>query len=263
VPVVPTEKGTPFFDKMQKIAKDFKGAVNHQKPLVIPYHPLLAFADRLLVDEGDIFSTDAPYRQLAEIIQKISDDADIYLQQINKSLQRGDWQEVIPIAQQGLQKNPANFYLLGNLAMAYYLTGAPEKGITVTNELLHHYENSKESHQLELIAQALFNKGLAFGKLQRPEEAIAAYDYLRERFDDATALALQERVAKALFNKGFTLGQLQRTKEAIATYDDLLGRFGDATALALQEQVAKTLNNKGYILISDAKKHLHHLEQSQ
>ncbi|GAB6140479.1 hypothetical protein JCM14076_12080 [Methylosoma difficile] len=248
VPVVPTEKGTPFFDKMQKIAKDFKGAVNHEKPLVIPYHPLLAFADRLLVDEGDLFSTDAPYRQLAKTIQKISDDADIYLQHIGKSLQRGDFQEVIAIAQQGLHKTPANFYLLGNLATAYFVSGSLEKGITVTNELLQHHGNNKEPRQLELISHSMFNKGFALGQLQRLEETIAAYNDLVERFGDATDLALQEDVAAALVNKGVALGQLHRPQEAIATYDDLLGRFGNTTAVALKEQVAKALINKGVTL---------------
>jgi len=248
VPVVPTEKGTPFFDKMQKIAKDFKGAVNHQKPLVIPYHPLLAFADRLLVDEGDLFSTDTPYRQLAATIQKISDDADIYLKQINKSLQRGDWQEVIEIAQQGLQKNPANFYLLGNLASAYFVSGSLEKGITVTNELLQHHGNSKEPQQLEFIAQSLFNKGIILGQLQRPEEAITAYDDLLERFGDTKAEALHEVVAQTLVNKGVTLEELQRPEEAIAAFDNLLESFGNATDVALQQQVAKALVNKGVAL---------------
>ena len=249
VPVVPMDKGTPFAKKMQDIKKDFSGAVNNDKPLIIPYHPLLAFDDRLLVDDGDLFSSDAPYHSLVEAIQHVAAvDADIYLQQMTEPMQRGDWRQVQDIALQGLAKNLTNIDLLFNLASAYYFTGTLENAIATIDRLIGHHVETKEPSKQELIAQALFNKGVTLGQLQRPEEAITAYDELLGRFGDMQAAALQEPVARALVNKGAVLEQLQRPEEAITAYDELLGRFGDTQAAALQGPVAKALFNKGVVL---------------
>jgi len=246
VPVMPTEKGTPFAKKMQAIRRDFSGAYNNDKPLVIPYHPLLAFEDRLLVDDGDLFSSDAPYRRLVEIIQKVAEvDADFYLQQMAEPMQKGDWQRVKSLASQGLGKNKTDIYLLFNLALAYYFTGEKEKSLVLTNEILEHHGNSIELSKQELVAQSLYNKGITLSELQQPKEAIAAYDELLRRFGDATEPDLQEQVANALINKGLTLEQLQQPEDEIAAYNELLGRFGDATEPALQVLVANALCNKG------------------
>ena len=95
------------------------------------------------------------------------------------------------------------------------------------------------------LAQALVNKGIAFGELQRCVEAIAIYDEVVKRYGDAPETTLREQVAKALHNKGFDLGQLQRSEEAIAVYDDVVKRYGDASEAALRESVARALINKG------------------
>ncbi|WP_170065138.1 KGGVGR-motif variant AAA ATPase, partial [Methylovulum psychrotolerans] len=249
VPVMSTEKGTPFAKKMQAIRRDFSGAYNNDKPLVIPYHPLLAFKDRLLVDDGDLFSSDAPYRRLVEIIQEVAGvDADFYLQQMAEPMQKGDWQRVISLALQGLDKNKTDIYLLFNLASAYYFTGEKEKSLVSTNEILGHYVDSVELSKQELVAITLSNKGVILGELQQLIEAIAAYDELLRRFGNSTEFALQEQVANALYNKGVALGQLQQPEKVIATYDELLRRFSDATELALQERVANALYNKGVSL---------------
>jgi len=246
VPVMPMDKGTPFFRKMQAIKKDFSGAYNAEQPLVIPYHPLLAFEDRLLVDDGDLFSSDTPYLRLVGRIQEVAAvDADYYLQQMTEPMQRGDWQQIQGIALQGLAKNPTDIRLLINLALAYYFTGGLEKSVTAIDTLLHHHADTVELGKQQIVAQALFNKGVALGQLQRGEEEIVVYDELLRRFGNFQVLALQEQVAQALVNKGFALGQLQRSDEEIAAYEELLRRFGESQVLALQEQVAKALINKG------------------
>jgi len=248
VPVMPMDQGTPFYKKMKGIKKDFSGAYNAGQALVIPYHPLLAFEDRLLVDDGDLFSSDVPYIRLMEMIQKVAVDADYYLQQMTEPVQRGDWQQVQDIALQGLAENPTNIHLLLNLSLSYYFTGALEQSIAANNELLRHHADTAEPSQQQIVAQALYNKGFVLRQLQRIEEAIVAYEELVQRFGESQAVALQEPVANALVNKGFVLGQLQRTEEAIAAYDELLWRFGESQVVALQEPVAKALVNKGVAL---------------
>ncbi|MDD2739694.1 MAG: tetratricopeptide repeat protein [Methylomonas lenta] len=245
VPVMPVSKGSPFAEKMQRIGRDFKGAYNADKPLLIPYHPLLAYDDRLLVDDGDLFSSDTPYRRLAETIQNVAQvDVVPYLRQMAEPMQKGDWQQVMEIAQRGLAKNPTSFALLRNLSSAYYFTGSLEKAIAATDEAL---RVSGEASDIEK-ALLLFNKGVTLDQLKKPEAEIAVYDELLRRFGDASELALQEQVAQALVNKGITLGQMEQPEAEITVYDELLGRFGDASELALQEQVAQALFNKGITL---------------
>ncbi len=249
VPVMPMDKGTPFYKKMKAIKKDFSGAYNAGQALVIPYHPLLAFEDRLLVDDGDLFSSDVPYIRLMETIQEVAAvDADYYVQQMTEPMQRSDWQQVQDIALQGLAKNPTDIRLLLNLSLSYYFTGALEKWIAANNELLRHHADTAESPQQQIVIQALYAKGVALKQLQRTEEAIAAYDELLLRFAESQVVALQEPVAKALINKGIALGQLQRTEEEITAYEELVQRFGESQVVALQEQVAKALFNKGVAL---------------
>jgi tetratricopeptide (TPR) repeat protein/MinD-like ATPase involved in chromosome partitioning or flagellar assembly len=249
VPVMPMDKGTPFFKKMQAIKKGFFGAYNAEQPLVIPYHPLLAFDDRLLVDDGDLFSSNAPYRRLVETIQQVATvDADYYLQKMTGLIQRGDWQQVQGIALQGLAKNPTDIHLLLNLASAYYFMGMLERTVVAIDELLRHHADTVELTKQQIVAQALYNKGVTLGQLQRSEEAIAAADELLQRFGESQTLGLQERIAQALVNKGVALGQLQRGEEEIAVYNELVLRFGESQTLALQEQVANALFNKGFAL---------------
>ncbi|MGZ8158672.1 MAG: KGGVGR-motif variant AAA ATPase [Methylobacter sp.] len=250
VPVMPMDNGTPFFKKMKSIKKDFSGAHNAEQPLVIPYHPLLAFEDRLLVDDGDLFSSDEPYRRLVETIQKVAEvDADYYLEQMTEPMRRGDWQWVKDIAQQGLGGNPTNINMLMNLASAYYFTGALERTIAVIDELLLHHANTAELPKQQLVAHALYSKGVVLGQLNRLEEEIVVYNELLRRFSESQVVSLLEQVANALFNKGFTLGRLQRSEEAIAAYDELLRRFGESQKLTLKGQVGNALINKSNILV--------------
>lgn len=248
VPVVSVDKGTPFAKKMREIEKGFPGAYNQDHPLVIPYHPLLAFEDRLLVDDGDLFSSDAPYRNLVQMIQKVASDADIYLKQMLGPMQRWDWQQVKDIAQQGLLENSGNIHLLMNLSLAYYFTENLEDAVETTNHLLRLHADTVELPKQILVAQALYNKGVILGQLQKSEEAIAAYDELLQRFGDYQQLALLVHIARALVNKGLILDKMQRPELAILVYDELLRQFKDSHQFALQEQVAKALLNKGVAL---------------
>ena len=242
VPVMPIVEGSPFAKKMRRISKDFEGAFNADKPLVIPYHPLLAYDDRLLVDDGDLFSSDRPYRRLAETIQEAAEvDASIYLKQMVEPLQKNDWQQVLEIAEYGLTKIPNNFALLRNLSHAYYLTGNLEKALLAIEQALSVDNNIAAIER----ARLLLNKSVILDRLQKPEATIAVYDEILQRFGDSKNLALQEQVAKGLFYKGITLGQLEKPEAEIAAYDVLLQRFGDSQELALQEHVAKALVNKG------------------
>ncbi len=126
--------------------------------------------------------------------------------------------------------------------------GRRDEALGAFSEIADRLRNSADPDRRVVLANALFNKGVALSMLGRREEEVAAYDDLLARFGAAAEPALREQVAKALFNKGVALGALGRSGEAIAAFDDVLARFGAASEPALREQVAKALFNKGVAL---------------
>ena len=102
---------------------------------------------------------------------------------------------------------------------------------------------------VELVATALFNKGVTLGRLDRPEEELSAYDEVMSRFGESEAPPLLEEVAKALSNKGMALVELDRPEEALSAYDEVLSRFGESETPVLLELVAKALFCKGMTLV--------------
>ncbi|KJV06680.1 hypothetical protein VZ94_09765 [Methylocucumis oryzae] len=245
IPVMPVDKATPFGKKMQRIKRDFNKAYNAKKPVVIPYHPLLAYEDRLLVDDGDLFSSDAPYRRLTELIQKVAQvDEAPYLQQLITPLQKSDWKQVIDIAQKGVIKHPTSLNLLNHLSRAYFFSGDYEKALMFINQTL---LNAKATDNV-IKARLLMLKGSCLEQLEKTSEQIAAYDEVIQCFGQANEVDILEQVAKALFNKGFALGKMQQLEAEIAVYDELVQRFGQAQEIVLLEPVAKALINKGAVL---------------
>ena len=96
-----------------------------------------------------------------------------------------------------------------------------------------------------LVAKALFNKGITYGRRGEPEAALAACDDLVARFGTSDTLQLQVPVAQALLNKGITYGQRGESETALAAFQDLVARFGTIETLEFQVLVAKALLNKG------------------
>jgi tetratricopeptide (TPR) repeat protein len=231
---------------MQDIKTKFIGAENAEQPLIIPYHPLLSFDDRLLVDDGDLFGSAEPYHRLVEKIQTVVKvDADTYLEQMTPFMQKSNWQQVRDIALQGLQENPYHSQLLSNLADAYYFLREPKQVIATLDELVRHHIDNQALSVQEQVAEALIKKGWNLIQLGQSKAAIAVYDEVIKRFADSKELSLQQPVAQALFNKGVRLGKLGQSEAAMEVYDEVIKRFADSKELSLQEQVANALVNKG------------------
>jgi len=134
--------------------------------------------------------------------------------------------------------------------------GRSEEEISVYDEVVRRFVDSKEPELRCQVAKALFNKGVRLGILDRKEEGIAVYDEVLSRFGDSKEPELREPVARALFNKGVTLGSLGRSEEEIAVYDEVGSRFVNSEEPELRVQVAKALFNKGVTLGS-----LHRIEE--
>jgi methyltransferase (TIGR00027 family) len=128
------------------------------------------------------------------------------------------------------------------------LLGRGEDAITAYDDVLARFGAATELPLHELVANALFNKGVTLGVLGRAEDAITAYDDVLARFGAAAEFPLRRLVANALVNKGVALAALGRSEDAIAACEDVLARFGAATEFPLRELAAKALFIKGVTL---------------
>jgi tetratricopeptide (TPR) repeat protein len=120
-----------------------------------------------------------------------------------------------------------------------------QDAVDAFDELARNFEESSVVPLQELAARALYNKGVALGKLKGPADAIVVYKDLVERFGTCAIDEVQDCVASALVNSGVALGRLDRGDEAMNAYDEVVRRFGDSSFAPLKEQVAKALYNKG------------------
>ena len=116
------------------------------------------------------------------------------------------------------------------------------------DELLRRFGESDDPELRVEVAKALFNNGVALGRLDRNEAAVETYDELLRRFGDSDDPELRVGVTLALVNKGVALGRLDRNEAAVETFDELLRRFGDSDDPELRVRVASALVNKGVAL---------------
>lgn len=249
VPTVPTGKGTPFYARMQYIRKHFSGAENTKKPLVIPYNPLLAFGETILVDEhDDPFSSDEPYRQLLELIKKAAGvDADYYLEKAADAWRQGDLSKAKDWLQVGVEQNPTVPALWHSLGSVLSLLNEPENAITAYTQTIRLTENSNTPEIRRLVAIVLIAQGVAFGQIDKKDEALAAYIQVVERFGSNNQPELQKQVAKALYNQGVMLKEMGKLDEALVVYAQFMERFGSSKQPELQEIITHALVNQGTI----------------
>ena len=109
IPAMPTGKGTPFYEKMEIIRRTLNGAKNFERPIVIPNQPVLAWEERILVDQkDDPFDFDGAYRRLLELILETLGDPKYYLRLATERQQNNDIRGANEILEMGLAQNPGN-----------------------------------------------------------------------------------------------------------------------------------------------------------
>ncbi|MCC8991524.1 MAG: AAA family ATPase [Streptococcus sp.] len=253
VPVVPVEKGTPFEKKIKQIIKDFQGAYNADKPLIIPYHPMLAFSERILADDhDDPFSSDAPYRQLTDLIKELAKDADIYLAKANEARRKGDLLKAKNYLSEGLTHNPKNsklLFLLFSLAGQYYFESKYQESVDICSLILQNIGETKQPSLQIIEARVLFNKGVALANLKHQEEALTSSKQVLARFGNSKHPELQKVLADTLLFQGDMLLRLNKNEDALATYEQLLTKFIDHNQPELENSVASALTRKLSILV--------------
>jgi tetratricopeptide (TPR) repeat protein len=143
--------------------------------------------------------------------------------------------------------------------------GSSNQACAAFDELVSRFGSMPELALREMVAEALFNKGVVlresaevrgtWGKIvarfnkrparSRTKNACAAWEEVIQRFGSASEPTLRELVGKALVNKAAAAPDPQA---ACVAYDEVLQRFGSASEPALRELVSMALRSKGIAL---------------
>jgi tetratricopeptide (TPR) repeat protein len=231
--------------------------------------PLGFYAARLedSLPKGEASDTDTDIYAIKAVIERVRNakqieeeaikPSEVTLEEVRDAVRRADYGSAARLGVQ-IQLGSLSANELEELADAMSSTAVglfdnPEEEISAYDlvvsirDELSRRQVAENPALTNLVARALYNKGIRLGTLNRSEEAITAYDELL-RYGEGTDPTLQKLVARGLRNKGNRLGSLDRNEEAIAVYDEVVRRYGEAKEPALLEQVAKALVNKGFTL---------------
>ena len=128
--------------------------------------------------------------------------------------------------------------------------GSTEKAIAVYDEVVSRFQEVMDLEVRELVADALFKKGLTLGALGRMEDAIEACDEVMNLFGNAIDISLKVHVGGALVIKEVALASLGHMGAVVEVCDEVMDRFGEASHEGLLKQVMETLSNKAVALKS-------------
>ena len=126
--------------------------------------------------------------------------------------------------------------------------GYQSDAIALWDELLRQLNASTVESDLELVAAALTNKGVAHKKLNRTDEAIAIWDEVVRRFGTSKAPKLVSAVVAALSKKAAVLGDQGRSNAALAVCNEALHRLEQGGPPQLSIQIAEVFQLRGLIL---------------
>ena len=126
--------------------------------------------------------------------------------------------------------------------------GYQSDAIVLWDELVQQLNASTVESDLELVAAALTNQGVAHKKLYRTEEAIATWDKVILRFGASKTPKLISAVATALSKKAVALHEQGQPKEALAVCDEALHRFEQGDVAQQSPELAAIFHIRGFIL---------------
>lgn len=125
-----------------------------------------------------------------------------------------------------------------------------QQAIVLYDELIQRFGKNCEPEIQELVADALFNKGVSLLQLRQLEESILAYDELILFFAEINIPVSRVEITMALtmLNKSISLELLRRSKDAIKLHEEIFQMFISKNTIPLQKIVAESLFRKGLIL---------------
>ncbi len=154
----------------------------------------------------------------------------------------GSWTHSVSRGESGAAKN------LYTKALKIAEMGYQSDAIVLWDELVQQWNASTVESDLELVAAALTNKGVAHKKLNRTDEAIAIWDDVVYRFGTSKAPKLVSAVVAALSKKAAVLGDQGRSNVALAVCNEALHRLEQGGPPQLSMQIAEVFQLRGLIL---------------
>ena len=133
-----------------------------------------------------------------------------------------------------------------NLGIALSQAGRSTDAITACQWVADSWAEDVERR--EVVAKALYNKGVVFGALGRFRESMAAYQQVIDGYGDQPDAHLVEHVAAADYNQGVVLFELGEFHDALGRFEQVIEHYGDDPRPATRSRVIKATVNKGFLL---------------
>ena len=137
---------------------------------------------------------------------------------------------------------------LYDMALKIAEMGHDSDAIDLWEEVVQRLKASTTEADLNLVAAALTDKGIAQNNLKQSEEAVTTWDEVVYRFGTSKAPKLINAVASALFRKATVLYQQGQPKEALAVCDDALQRFEQGSDPQQFHEIASVSHLRGIVL---------------
>ena len=150
-----------------------------------------------------------------------------------------------PGDQRYVPERPVAAQTLYKQALSLTDSGHIPEALAAWDELVRRFGDSDAQPELEYVAIALINKGIAHGTMNRPNDALAAWQEVVNRFEFGDGEIFQGTVARALVSRAAMLGTLNRPEDALAICDSVLHRFAAMDTPAVLAEVASALICKG------------------
>ena len=150
-----------------------------------------------------------------------------------------------PRDQRYVPEQPVAAQILYKQAFSLTDRGHLPEALAAWDELVRRFGDSDAQPELEYVAIALINKGIALGTMNRPNDAIAAWQEVVNRFEFSDGEIFRSTVARALVSSAAMLGTLNRPELALAICNSVLNRFNATDTAEVLAEVAGALICKG------------------
>ena len=117
--------------------------------------------------------------------------------------------------------------------------------IVLWDELIQQLNASTTEADLELVAGALTNKGIAQLNLKQTEEAVTTWDEVILRFGTNKSPKLISAVVSALFRKAATLYKQGQLKEALVVCEEVLNRVEQGSVVQQFHEMQRFSTSEG------------------
>ena len=137
--------------------------------------------------------------------------------------------------------------MLFNSALEIAKMGHESDAITLWDEAIQRLETSNAVEDLEMVAAALNNKGIALEIQNRTDEAFATWDEVVRRFGSSKEPKYIRVTVQALNKKALVFHERGQLKEALAICDEVLHRLKQVSEEELPFENAEAFRFRGFV----------------